>query len=114
MKKTRILFIDRDGTIVREPLDEQVDSFVKLEFMPGVFSNLNFIRKHTDFKFVMVSNQDGLGTASFPEEDFWPVHYFIIKALACIFHTLGKKPLIDEWHTPAKAVFSFYDKSLQP
>lgn len=81
MKKTRILFIDRDGTIVREPLDEQVDSFVKLEFMPGVFSNLNFIRKHTDFKFVMVSNQDGLGTASFPEEDFWPVHYFIIKAL---------------------------------
>lgn len=65
MKKTRILFIDRDGTIVREPLDEQVDSFVKLEFMPGVFSNLNFIRKHTDFKFVMVSNQDGLGTGFF-------------------------------------------------
>lgn len=79
MKKTRILFIDRDGTLVREPIDEQVDSFAKLEFTPGVFSNLSFIRKHTDFKFVMVSNQDGLGSPSFPEEDFFPVHDFIIK-----------------------------------
>lgn len=79
MKQTRILFIDRDGTLVREPLDEQVDSFVKLEFMPEVFTSLSFIRKHTDFKFVLVSNQDGLGTNLFPEEDFQPVHDFIIK-----------------------------------
>ncbi len=81
MKQTRILFIDRDGTLVREPVDEQVDSFVKLEFTPGVITNLSFIRKHTDFKFVLVSNQDGLGTDLFPEEDFWPVHDFIIKTL---------------------------------
>lgn len=81
MKQTRILFIDRDGTLVREPVDEQVDSFVKLEFTPGVITNLSFIRKHTDFKFVLVSNQDGLGTDQFPEEDFWPVHDFIIKTL---------------------------------
>jgi imidazoleglycerol-phosphate dehydratase/histidinol-phosphatase len=77
----RILFIDRDGTIIKEPADEQIDSFEKLEFVEGVFRNLGFIRKNLDFEFVMVSNQDGLGTDSFPEETFWPVHNFILKTL---------------------------------
>ena len=82
MKKTKVLFIDRDGTLVEEPEDEQVDSFSKLKFVPGVFRNLGFIRKKLDFKFVMVSNQDGLGTPTFPEEDFLPVHNFILQTLA--------------------------------
>lgn len=75
----RILFIDRDGTLIEEPADEQIDSFDKLKFTEGVFRNLSFIRSHLDFKFVMVSNQDGLGTSSFPEETFWPVHNFILQ-----------------------------------
>ncbi len=78
----RILFIDRDGTLIEEPADEQIDSFDKLRFTKGVFKNLGFIRKNLDFKFVMVSNQDGLGTDSFPEETFWPVHRFILQALS--------------------------------
>jgi imidazoleglycerol-phosphate dehydratase/histidinol-phosphatase len=77
--KRRILFIDRDGTLIEEPADEQIDSFEKLKFMPGVFRNLAFIRQHTDFLFVMVSNQDGLGTGAFPEDTFWPVHNFILQ-----------------------------------
>lgn len=79
MKQRRILFIDRDGTLVEEPHDEQVDSFDKLKFTKGVFRNLGFIRSNLDFRFVMVSNQDGLGTSSFPEETFWPVHNFILQ-----------------------------------
>ena len=79
MKK--ILFIDRDGTLIREPEDEQIDSFEKLVFVDGVFRNLSFIRKNLDFEFVMVSNQDGLGTDSFPEDTFWPVHNFILQTL---------------------------------
>ena len=81
MKKQKILFIDRDGTLIEEPADEQIDSFDKLKFTKGVFKNLGFIRQHLDFKFVMVSNQDGLGTDSFPEETFWPVHRFILQTL---------------------------------
>ena len=77
----RVLFIDRDGTIVEEPFDEQVDSFEKLKFVKGVFKNLSFICEKLDFELVMVSNQDGLGTASFPEETFWPVHNFILQTL---------------------------------
>ncbi len=77
----RILFIDRDGTLIEEPADEQIDSFDKLKFTKGVFRNLAFIRSHLDFEFVMVSNQDGLGTSSFPEETFWPVHNFILQTL---------------------------------
>ncbi|MBO4315868.1 MAG: bifunctional histidinol-phosphatase/imidazoleglycerol-phosphate dehydratase HisB [Prevotella sp.] len=79
MKK--ILFIDRDGTLIHEPEDEQIDDFGKLKFVEGVFRNLSFIRQHLDFRFVMVSNQDGLGTPSFPEETFWPVHNFILQTL---------------------------------
>lgn len=77
----RILFIDRDGTLVEEPHDEQVDALEKIKFTKGVFRNLAFIREHTDFLFVMVSNQDGLGTNSFPEETFWPSHNFILDTL---------------------------------
>lgn len=79
--RQRILFIDRDGTIIEEPADEQIDAFEKLRFTEGVFRNLSFIRQHTDFKLVMVSNQDGLGTPSFPEDTFWPVHNFILQTL---------------------------------
>ena len=78
----RILFIDRDGTLIEEPIDEQIDSFEKLKFVDGVFRNLSFIREKLDFEFVMVSNQDGLGTSYFPEDTFWPVHKFILQALA--------------------------------
>ena len=79
--KQKILFIDRDGTLICEPADEQIDSFEKLRFVEGVFRNLSFIRKNLDFRFVMVSNQDGLGTSSFPEDTFWPVHNFILQTL---------------------------------
>lgn len=78
----RALFIDRDGTLVIEPpVDFQIDSLEKLEFYPKVMRNLYFIRKHLDFEFVMVSNQDGLGTASFPEETFHPAQNKILKTL---------------------------------
>ena len=78
MKK--ILFIDRDGTLVIEPpVDYQLDSFEKLEFYPKVFRNLSFVREKLDYEFVMVSNQDGLGTDSFPEDTFWPVHNLVMK-----------------------------------
>ena len=81
MKQQKILFIDRDGTLIREPEDEQIDAFEKLRFTEGMFQHLGFIRRNLDFRFVMVSNQDGLGTPSFPEDTFWPVHNFIMQAL---------------------------------
>ena len=81
MKQQKILFIDRDGTLIREPEDEQIDAFGKLRFTEGMFQHLGFIRRNLDFRFVMVSNQDGLGTPSFPEDTFWPVHNFIMQAL---------------------------------
>lgn len=77
----KILFIDRDGTIIKEPADEQIDSFAKLEFYPGALQYLPKIAKELDYELVMVSNQDGLGTASFPEETFWPVQNFILTTL---------------------------------
>lgn len=78
----RALFIDRDGTLVKEPpVDCQIDSLEKLEFIPKVMRSLYFIRQRLDFEFVMVSNQDGLGTESFPEECFWPAHERILKTL---------------------------------
>jgi imidazoleglycerol-phosphate dehydratase/histidinol-phosphatase len=79
MKK--VLFIDRDGTLVIEPpVDYQLDSLEKLEFFPGVFRWLAKITQELDFELVMVTNQDGLGTASFPEETFWPAQNKIIQA----------------------------------
>ena len=76
----KVLFIDRDGTIIKEaPPTYQIDSFDKLEFYPGMFTWLSRIAKEFDYELVMVTNQDGLGTASFPEETFWPVHNFIMK-----------------------------------
>lgn len=74
----QVLFIDRDGTLIKEPADQQIDSFNKLEFYPKVFQFLGKISKELDFDLVLVSNQDGLGTDSYPENTFWPVHNFII------------------------------------
>ena len=76
----KVLFIDRDGTLAIEPpVDYQLDSFEKLEFYPKVFQYLGKIAKELDFELVMVTNQDGLGTESFPEDTFWPVHNFLVK-----------------------------------
>lgn len=80
MKK--ILFIDRDGTVIREPVgDEQVDRLEKLEFLPGVIGALRRLAEETDYHLVMVTNQDGLGTAAFPMEDFLPPHEAMLKTL---------------------------------
>ena len=69
--KKRVLFIDRDGTIVSEPpIDYQLDNLNKLEFIPKVFKSLAFLRERMDYEQVMASNQDGLGTSSFPEDSF--------------------------------------------
>ncbi|MGD1947154.1 MAG: bifunctional histidinol-phosphatase/imidazoleglycerol-phosphate dehydratase HisB [Croceivirga sp.] len=76
----RVLFIDRDGTLAKEPDDEQLDAFEKLIFYPKVFTYLGKIAKELDFELVMVTNQDGLGTASFPEDTFWPVHNLMIQS----------------------------------
>lgn len=77
----RVLFIDRDGTLIKEaPPTYQIDSFEKLEFYPHAFEYMHCIATEFDFELVMVSNQDGLGTASFPENTFHPVHDFILKA----------------------------------
>lgn len=76
-----LLFIDRDGTLILEPADEQIDSFEKLTFYPGAIYWLAKIAKELNYKLVMVTNQDGLGTAVYPENTFWPVQNFIINTL---------------------------------
>lgn len=76
----KILFIDRDGTIILEPpVTNQLDAFSKLEFYPKVFQNLSKIVKELNYELVMVTNQDGLGTDIFPEESFWPIQNFVVK-----------------------------------
>ena len=76
MKK--VLFIDRDGTIIKETVDEQIDAFEKMIFYPKAFTFLGKIAKELDYELVMITNQDGLGTYVFPEDTFWPVHNFIM------------------------------------
>jgi imidazoleglycerol-phosphate dehydratase/histidinol-phosphatase len=77
--RKKVLFIDRDGTLIVEPPDEQTDSLEKIVFYPGVLSYLSRIAMELDFELVMVSNQDGLGSETFPEKTFWPAHNFILK-----------------------------------
>ncbi len=79
MKK--ILFIDRDGILMEEPWDEQVDSLEKVKFLPGMFTYLGEIVRKLDFHLVMITNQDGLGTKSYPESDFWPYQELLIRSL---------------------------------
>ncbi|MCF1421993.1 bifunctional histidinol-phosphatase/imidazoleglycerol-phosphate dehydratase HisB [Mangrovimonas futianensis] len=78
----KVLFIDRDGTLIKEPEDEQTDAFEKLVFYPKVFQYLGRIAKELDYELVMVTNQDGLGTEVYPEETFWPVHNLILETFA--------------------------------
>src|SRR5258708_32754920 len=78
----RILFIDRDGTLIKEtPPSYQIDSFEKLEFYPGMFEYMGRIAREFDYELLMVTNQDGLGTKSFPEDTFWPVQNFRLKTI---------------------------------
>ena len=81
MSKQKILFIDRDGTLINEPEDFQIDSYEKLQFLSEVIPYLSRIANETDFKFVMVTNQDGLGTKAFPEKTFWPAHNLMMEVL---------------------------------
>ncbi|MBM1106998.1 bifunctional histidinol-phosphatase/imidazoleglycerol-phosphate dehydratase HisB [Aurantibacter crassamenti] len=76
----RVLFIDRDGTMIKETVDEQIDAFEKMIFYPKAFTFLGKIAKELDYELVMITNQDGLGTDVFPEDTFWPVHNFIMKS----------------------------------
>lgn len=75
----RVLFIDRDGTLIKEPKDEQIDAFNKLVFYPQVMQYMHKICTELDFEVVMITNQDGLGTSAFPENTFWPVHNFMLE-----------------------------------
>lgn len=76
----KVLFIDRDGTLIKEPEDEQIDAFEKLVFYPKVFQYLGRIAQELEYELVMVTNQDGLGTDAFPEDTFWPVHNFMMQS----------------------------------
>jgi len=78
----RLLFLDRDGTIVLEPLDYKVDSHEKIVFYPGVFQWLGRIVREMDYELVMITNQDGLGSERLPEALFWPPHDFIMRTFA--------------------------------
>jgi imidazoleglycerol-phosphate dehydratase/histidinol-phosphatase len=104
MKK--ILFIDRDGTLVVEPpVDKQLDSLEKLEFVPRVFRNLYNIEKYLDFDLVIVSNQDGLGTSLFPEETFWPAQNMMLKAFEnedITFKKIHIDPTLPEENAPTR------------
>ncbi len=90
--RKKVLFIDRDGTVIVEPADEQTDSLEKIIFYPGVLSYLSRIAMELDFELVMVSNQDGLGSETFPEKTFWPAHNFILKCFE------GQRIVFSETH----------------
>ena len=79
MEKKKVLFIDRDGTLILETDDFKIEKFEKLIFFPNVFQYLGRIARELDYELVMVTNQDGLGTEAFPEKDFWEVQNFIVK-----------------------------------
>src|SRR5215204_5390053 len=79
MKK--VLFIDQDGTIIIEPEDEKLDSIQKLEFLPGAITYLSRIANEMDYELVIVTNQDGLGTAALPDENFFPAHNKMLQIL---------------------------------
>jgi imidazoleglycerol-phosphate dehydratase / histidinol-phosphatase len=102
----RLLFIDRDGTLIKEPeTDLQVDSLDKLEFMPDVFSAMRSIASMLDFELVMVTNQDGLGTKSFPESDFWPAQNKMLKAFeneGVVFSDIFIDPTLPEQNAPTR------------
>lgn len=102
--KKRVLFIDRDGTIINEPpVDFQVDSLEKLEFYPRAISNLALIASKLDFELVMVTNQDGLGTSSFPEDTFWPAQNKMMKTLegeGVFFANVHIDPSLPEENSP--------------
>lgn len=101
-----VLFIDRDGTLIKEPeTDFQVDSLEKLEFMPQVFKAMNAIVEYLDYEIVIVSNQDGLGTSSFPEETFWPSQNKMLKAFeneGVIFDEIFIDPTLPEQNAPTR------------
>lgn len=104
-KKKKVLFIDRDGTLILEPADEQIDSLEKLEFFPTVFEGLNKIAKKLDYELVMITNQDGLGTDSFPEDTFWPAHDKMIKAFkneGIIFQKIFIDKTFPHEHAPTR------------
>jgi imidazoleglycerol-phosphate dehydratase / histidinol-phosphatase len=102
----RVLFIDRDGTLIREPeTDFQVDSLEKLEFMPDVFKAMHSIATILDYELVMVSNQDGLGTSSFPEKTFWPAQNKMLKAFeneGVKFSEIYIDPTLPEENAPTR------------
>ena len=101
----KVLFIDRDGTIIKEPEDLQIDSFEKLEFFPFAISNLSKIARELDFELVMVSNQDGLGTDSFPESTFHPVQNFILETLkneGVVFSEIFIDPSFEHENKPTR------------
>lgn len=79
MKK--VIFIDRDGILMEEPQNEQIDSIEKVRFLPGMFTYLGEIAQKMDFELVMVTNQDGLGTDVYPESDFWPIQELLMRSL---------------------------------
>lgn len=113
----KVLFIDRDGTIIKEaPPTYQIDSFEKLQFYPGVFTWLSRIATELDYELVMPTNQDGLGTSSFPETSFWPIHDFIMKHLeneGIIFsHVLIDKTFIKDNVSTRKPGIGMFAKYL--